>query len=489
MERLLANIFIELGLMAMKTLGAGRLVVGLMALTAVGCGGGGSQVSRDYTPSAVVFWNQEMLDAISNTSFGPPVFSRSIALTQTAVYDAWALYTPVADPVGIDPSNRRPLIEHTPENKRIAVSYAAFRVLSELFPSRVSQFRARMTAMGLNPDDNSTNLATPQGVGNQAAEALMASRRNDGSNQLGSEGGTGPYTDYTGYTPTLGNPARWQPLTLPSGSTQRYLAPHWGRVQGFSFNNVNSYLMGGGPTYGSPEYILEIREVVNQTGNLDDRKKVIAEYWANGPRTVTPPGHWNMFGQVVSSRDRNTLDEDVQMFFLIGNAVMDAGIVCWHNKRTYDTSRPITAVRNLLAGERLPSFNPTTRQMGFADGSQWHPFQDPTFPTPPFPEYTSGHSTFSGAASTVLRLFTGSDNFGHSVTIPRGFLSFEANVPSSPVMLSWSTFTDAANEAGMSRIYGGIHIPSGNQEGLRCGRDIGLAVWNRAQQYFNGTAR
>ncbi len=473
----------------MKTRILSGLFVASGLLLISGCGGGGGGVSIDRSPSAAAVWNQEMLDAISASTFGPTVVSRSIGLTQTAVYDAWALYHPVADPVGISPTLRRPTIEATEANKRIAVSFAAFRTLSELFPGRVAQFRAQMVEMGLNPDNTTTDLSTPEGVGNQAAEALMVTRRSDGSNQLGDEGGTGPYTDYTGYTVATGDPSKWQPLLLPSGLTQRFLTPHWGQVEPFAVTNVNSFLMGGGPSYGSAAYINELRDVVRETGNLDDRKKVIAEYWANGPRTVLPPGTWCTFALVVSERDRHTLDEDVQMLFLVGNAVMDAGIVCWHNKRTYNSARPITAIRNLLAGERLPSFIPATRQMGFADGSQWHPFQDPGFPTPPFAEYTSGHSTFSAAGATVLRLFTGSDNFGYSTTFPRGFLSFEANVPSSPLTLAWSTFSEAADEAGQSRIYGGIHIPSANEEGKRCGRDVGQAVWDRAQQYFNGTAR
>ena len=122
------------------------------------------------------------------------------------------------------------------------------------------------------------------------------------------------------------------------------------------------------------------------------------------------------------------------------------------------------------------------------DGSQWLPYQAVTFPTPPFPDYVSGHSTYSAAAARILELWTGSDHFGDAVTLPEGSSKIEPGVtPAHPVTLRWQTFTEAANEAGVSRRYGGIHCAA-DLAGRLLGRIVAFNAWQRAQGYFDGTA-
>jgi hypothetical protein len=122
------------------------------------------------------------------------------------------------------------------------------------------------------------------------------------------------------------------------------------------------------------------------------------------------------------------------------------------------------------------------------DGSQWIPYQAATFPTPPFPEYVSGHSTYSAAAARILELWTGSDRFGDSVTIPAGSSKIEPGAtPARPITLHWETFTDAANEAGISRRYGGIHFRAADLTGRLLGRVIAFQAWSKAQSYFEGS--
>lgn len=457
-----------------------------MGVVLSGCGGSGA-VGQLAGRNRSVYWNEALIDSVSNSTIGPPANARAMAKVHSAIFEAWAAYDAVADGPRMGQALRRPANERTQENKEIAISYAAYRTLVNVFPGRASQLRQKMVDLGLNPDDNSTNLATPVGIGNRAAQEVINWFSTDGSNQVGG------YADTSGYVPVnspdvVTDPSRWQPLRFANGATPGYLVPHWGNNRGFSFSAPTEYPMDGPNPYGSTAYLNEAREILTQAGTLDDRKKVIAEYWANGPRTATPPGHWHIFGSWVSARDNHTLDQDVKMFFILGNAVNDSGIVCWYYKRLHDTSRPITAIRNLFAGQRVPGFNMTTRQVEFMDGSQWSPYQSPNFITPPFPEYSSGHSTFSAASAEVFRRFTGSDNFGFSVTIPARSLAFENNVPATNVNLTWSTFTQAAEEAGMSRIYGGIHFMSGNVEALECGREIGARVYTRAMTYINGTA-
>lgn len=122
------------------------------------------------------------------------------------------------------------------------------------------------------------------------------------------------------------------------------------------------------------------------------------------------------------------------------------------------------------------------------DGEAWMPYQPSNFQTPPFAEYVSGHSTFSMAAATVLEQFAGSDRYGACATFPAGWSKVEPGIaPAREVELCWDTFSSAAEEAGISRLYGGIHFRQANEEGLAMGRKIAEQVWMKAQQYFQGT--
>ena len=122
-------------------------------------------------------------------------------------------------------------------------------------------------------------------------------------------------------------------------------------------------------------------------------------------------------------------------------------------------------------------------------GEDWLPYQRANFVTPSFPEYLSGHSTFSAAAAMLLKAATGSDTFGMSVTKAAGSSRVEPGaVPAAPVVLSWKSFTAAADQAGISREYGGIHFNDGDFEARQAGEDVGLVVWGKAKTYFNGKA-
>jgi hypothetical protein len=121
------------------------------------------------------------------------------------------------------------------------------------------------------------------------------------------------------------------------------------------------------------------------------------------------------------------------------------------------------------------------------DGKFWIPYQPSTFPTPPFPEYISGHSTFSAAGAEILKRFTRSDTFGGSVTFAVGSSKIEHGfTPAQPVTLTWNTFTDAANEAGISRRYGGIHFEAGDLVGRAMGRLVADQVWAKAKRLWSG---
>ena len=218
---------------------------------------------------------------------------------------------------------------------------------------------------------------------------------------------------------------------------------------------------------------------------LETKQKVVAEYWADGPNSELPPGHWELFAIAVSDRDSHTLHQDAKLFFALANAIHDAAIATWEAKRYYDYVRPVTANRHLFRGKEIQGWNGN----GFSaiDGQAWLPYQVSTFPTPPFPEFTSGHSGFSTAAAEALKRFTSGDAFGvgsYTQSVP---LRVEPSLADAVgVVLEWDTFSEAALEAGESRIYGGIHFYEGNVAGLSLGRKVGAQAFDKAQGYWTG---
>jgi len=172
------------------------------------------------------------------------------------------------------------------------------------------------------------------------------------------------------------------------------------------------------------------------------------------------------------------------MFFALTNAIFDAGIAAWDAKRAFDSVRPIASIPYLFHGQQIKAWRPFLGKQTF-DGALWIPYQPTTFPTPPFPEYISGHSTFSAAGAQILKLFTHSDKFGASVTFAPGSSNTEPGMtPKQAVTLTWATFTDAANQAGISRRYGGIHFEEADLVGRATGRLVADQVWKRALTFI-----
>jgi hypothetical protein len=440
--------------------------------------------------TVVTRWNQAVLQAVSDTRMSPPLVARALAIIHTSMYDAWAAYDEDAIGTRFGAQLRRPWFEHTEPNKAEAISHAAYRAAIDLFPTQQDTiFRPWMYSLGYTPNPSELNRKTPAGVGNCAASAVIAFRHHDGANQLGDLTASGvPYADYTGYRPandalTLFDPNRWQPLLQGNGQPQQFLAPHWRQVAPFGSGSALTLLPKAPARAGTDAYVDQATAVVALSAALDDRTKAIAAYWADGPGSVTPPGHWMLMAQAVSARDRHDIDEDVKLFFAVGNALLDASIAAWHSKIAYDSIRPISAVRWLFAGQPIAAWGGPGRGTEIIDGSNWQPY----IPTPPFAEHVSGHSTFSAAAAEVLRRFTGRDTFGMRVTILAGSSPIEPGyAPAVDVTLRWRTFSEAADEAGMSRRLGGIHFENGDLAGRALGRRIGASAWRTAERYFHG---
>ena len=383
------------------------------------------------------------------------------------------------------------------------------------------------------------------------------------------------------------DPNAWQPLALARfvaqngipqpGSVQSFVGPHWGHVAGFALpaSDEGVPIDPGPPPRldGSrgPGYKRDALAVIQRSSNLDPRDGVsidigpgargdnslgandghghdvnpatgkpyaanvvprgdytraLAEYWADGPRSETPPGHWNSVANEVSDSpgfvrriggrgsEVDPLEWDVKLYLALNGAVHDAAVAAWGLKGHYDSVRPISMIRFLGERNELPTVtglverrrgetyvrawagfpnDPATQSSGvrWIRAVDWVPYQLPTFVTPAFAGYVSGHSTFSRAAAEVLTAFTGSSYFPgglYEVPVPRGALKIEQG-PSGDVTLQWATYFDAADAAGQSRLWMGIHVPPDDFGGRRVGAQCGKDAWALARRYFDGSAK
>jgi hypothetical protein len=467
--------------------------------------------------NVILKWNEQLLSVIRSDpkDTGPTVTARALGVANTAMYDAWAAYDPVAVGTRLGGSLRRPAAEQTLANKNKAISVAAYKVLNDLFPDATFHAKAnldgQMSSLGYATDGSDTSTAAT--VGNTAAQAVIDFRHADGANQLGDDpaGTLGvPYSDTTGYHAvntwdTMVDPWRWQPLCVPivtsgtpcpsTSAIQKPLTPQWKNITPFTDLDPATHYptlfeLPGPPKLADGSYDpTDIDTALSDTSNLTDAQKMKAEYWADGPKSEFPPGHMAVFAQALSRMRKDTLDQDVKLFFTLGNALMDSSISAWAAKYQYDFVRPVTAIRERYKNQLITSWLGPGKGYGKVLGQNWLPYQALNVVTPAFPEYVSGHSTFSAAGRTVMLAFYGTDNFGAKVTIKAGSSKIEPGItPAKDVVLSWKTLTAAADEAGWSRRYGGIHFQSGDEQGRALGKLIGYNAWTKAQTYFNGTA-
>ncbi len=281
-----------------------------------------------------------------------------------------------------------------------------------------------------------------------------------------------------------------------------------------------------------------------------DYARVLAEFWADGPSSETPPGHWFTILNYVDDHpslvrkykgegtDLDQMEWEIKAYFTLGGAMHDAAVTAWGAKGWYDYIRPVSAIRGMAAlGQRtdntatnyhpagiklMPGYIETVETgdplAGIVDvnvgkikiyawrgnsvinnidtdeagvdwilAENWEPYQRPSFVTPPFAGYVSGHSTFSRAAAEVLTMFTGDSYFpggvGEFIAEQDEFLVFEDG-PSQTITLQWATYYDAADESGLSRIWGGIHPPADDIPGRFMGEQIGIDAFTLAEQYF-----
>ncbi len=306
-------------------------------------------------------------------------------------------------------------------------------------------------------------------------------------------------------------------------------------------NDGNGY--GTNPTTGAPY----APNIVNE----GDFSRTVAEFWADGPDSETPPGHWNTMANGVTEELGNdlriggtgepvgALEWDVKLYLALNGANHDAAIAAWGTKGHYDYIRPISMIRwmggngqssdpedpsyhvdglplqdglvEVITGDTtapgghhasLSGHEGEIAVLSYAGNPpdpeteiggvewilavDWVPYQAPTFVTPSFSGYVSGHSTFSRASAEVLTGITGSEFFPGGLgewTIPAEALEFEAGTENG-ITLQWATYQDASDQAGVSRLYGGIHVRADDFEGRKIGAEVGQAAWQLAQTYY-----
>jgi hypothetical protein len=613
-------------------------VLKIFLLISLATGGTAINSHAAASNSIARVWNERALAAIRADTPHPPAQARNYFSLSVCMYDAWAAYDPVA--VGYVYRGK-----HTAANiqsaRSIAISYAAFRLLTErhVYSRTASNTLVLdtnlMTTLGYNPNDNSRDTSTPTGVGNSVYDAVSAWFINDGSRQTNgipypTTNSPVAYPDYPVGNPlryVFTNPAlatdrpgttsvfnepivdvnRWQRLNVvnavdqngfPTSPNQPYLGAQWLWVRPFAMGRTDSTKPwidpGPPPLFGTAthtDFISNVVEVIrygsqltpddgvvidisplsqgnNSLGANDghgrplnpitglpyvanmakrgDFARALTEYWADGPTSETPPGHWNVVANDVSDHPLTVkriggtgpvvddLEWDVKMYFALNAALHEAACTAWSVKRYYDGWRPISAIRYVgslgqSSDPGLPSYHPnglplvpglielvtpdfaatnvgltvgkiavlgwpgetpqrvTPNGVHFIHADTWIPYQRSNFVTPAFPGYISGHSTFTRSAAELLTAITGTNFF------PGGIASYTitnlANEkgPSAPVTLQWATYYDAGDQVGISRIWGGIHPPADDFAGRRVGAQCGSNTWALARRYWDGS--
>lgn len=612
-------------------------------------------------------WNEVLLEAVRHDYARPTVHARNLFHTSAAMYDAWAIHNDPATPYFMGQyvgSHLIPFNEFTSSvpqdsSQEIAISYAAYRILSHRFsispglPNTQTRFDTLfVNHLGLDSTFHSTDYSTgnPAALGNYIAEQVIAYGLQDGANEANDYANIYYTKSNTTLLPTnpgtggVSNWNSWQPLTLDyfedqSGNhipinTIPFLSPEWGNVTPFSLDVNDLEILtrksedwsvyhnpGAPPQLGidsaeSSAYKWGFELVSLWSSHLDpndgvmidispkawgnmntlpenwedyhsyydaenggdtspghlinpntgaaydeqivprgDFARVLAEFWADGPDSETPPGHWFTILNYVSDHPDfekkyegtgiivDNLEWDIKAYFTLGGTMHDAAVTAWSIKGYHDYLRPVTAIRLLdeigqSTSDTLPNYHPYgmklidgfIEQIDSADNAslrgnsyehvgktkvyawkgpdyisdpltdsagvdwiraeEWWPYQRPTFVTPPFAGYVSGHSVFSRAAAEVMTALTGDAFFpggmGEFHAPKNDFLVFEKG-PSVDVTLQWATYQDASDQTSLSRIWGGIHPPVDDIPGRIIGEEVGNEAFAHAKGYFNGT--
>lgn len=388
-----------------------------------------------YSQGQLSEWNQALLESIGNARMNPGAGSRATAIMHLSVYDAVNGIHRAENPNAgfqhyhVDPAGALPSA-----SKEAAAATSAHRSLSALFPDRIAAFdRILATQLGSIPDGDSKS----DGIawGESVADQILSLRNDDGSD------GSEPYESSELIGRYAGN---W-------GSQ------HFRSMKPFAIDGPSQFPSAGPPALTSGEYATAINEVatlgaIDSAVRTEDQSQA-ALFWQSPTGTSRPSGQWLQIGQVYAENEALSLHDSSRLYGLLGIAMADSAIVTWDNKSNFDFWRPRTAIHNAdQDGNVLTDVDAT-----------WEPLNGAEKPGSS-PEHISGQSTFNGAGSTILSAFNEGDEYP---------IAFSLDTLGSDTTRSFSSFSDAANEAGRSRIYLGVHYEFTNQASLAIGRNIG----------------
>lgn len=381
-------------------------------------------------------WSTAYLRALQSENTSPPLGARCMAIYSVAVADAVNAVERCWQPYLYSCTNVSTNID-----REAVIAGAAYRTAQALFPSRRSDFDELWAAARANLQATSARAAGFQ-LGFLSAETILEARSADGSNAQMT------------YVPRkeAGAWRRTPPWHRPPD------LPHWGGVRPFVLHEPGQFRPPGPPSLTGDRYAADYSEVLriggkNSAVRTADQSQA-AQFWSDFTGTVTPPGHWTQITLALARSNHLSLKERVHLLALVHLALADGGIACWDAKYAFNFWRPVTA-------SRADDGNPAT---------QPDPEWEPMLPTPPFPDYVSGHSTFSAAAAEVLRRWFKRDN-----------LEFDISSDTAPgIMRHFHSLTEAAIEIGNSRIWGGIHFRSADLDGQELGRMVGGWVFEHA---------
>lgn len=474
----------------------------------------------------------------------PPGCGRVLGVFTACLHDAVAQVTPymtTAYAVDTYTENADLLLNHI-------IDGAAYEALSEMYSRQPSFKKVRkFLYQDLGRTPSSAGLGTTSlkdyvdslgekasisfSRGRSVCSEVLMSWKKDGFDAIGKpiahtpnyEAVNQPQTvaGITDCDAELSSYDHWQPICVPVeiGSDvckpQKFLGPLADQMHTYALESPDSIMPSGPPLLqdgASDEWQRQAWQVIEFSAKLNDGNKLIAEHWADGPDTTLPPGH--MFHIAMGAAEKQGLNtfDTVKLYFLVGAALNDAGVGAWASKLKFDFTRPLQMIQCGFRGNRIQAWQGPYMGIGTIEASKWQPYQAETFVTPGFSGYVSGHSTFSAAAAGALinffgtseylapkcikyeegsslfegRINKGEKNYVEGMTdVPNQGPHTTGYVPATDVVLCWETFEEAAEDAGISRLHGGIHIIADHIDGNEMGFKIASIVYEKAKKLWD----
>ena len=431
---------------------------------------------------------------------------RLTATITNAWYDACAPYDDHADGL-IYHTTRRPAVERTTRNCDIALVYSSRPVLDSLLPSFEADWDAMVDALNVDLSDPEQAMAAT--IGEAAGQAVMAARLQDGMNQLGDEDGSvynlKPYADYTGFRPRntayrLRDPRKWQPAIVTSGnglfSVQQFVTPQMALTAPFLTahphltaprpNRSFAVFRNGTP---KPPYIQQTDEVLTASANLTETQKVTAEVFEDKINSL------GLSIAVASFQQGLTLQEFLQVDFLVNAAAFDTAIVIWKEKRRYNAVRPFSSIRLIYENQQVTAWGgPGQGTVSDITGDEWQSY----LPVANHPEYPSATASFCAAHATASKLYLAARNdpsnptgntLDWSAFRAAGSSFVEPGItPAADATVTFATWDDLKNDCGLSRYWSGVHFLDSIPAGQAIGDVVGAAGYHFLVPYFDGTA-